>query len=52
MQINKCSMKKYDPEVIINSLSLFSVCSMKLFGFDKRRAYFGTLLNFPKGFIQ
>ena len=24
MQINKCSMKKYDPEVIIDSLSLFS----------------------------
>lgn len=39
MQINKCSMKKYDPEVIIDSLSLFSVCCTVLV-IDKRRAHF------------
>lgn len=42
MQINKCSMKKYDPEVIIDSLSLFSVCCTVLFT-GKRRAHFSPL---------
>ena len=39
MQINKCSMKKYDPEVIIDSLSLFSVCCTVLVT-GKRRVHF------------
>lgn len=42
MQINKCSMKKYDPEVIIDSLSLFSVCCTVLVT-GKRRAHFSSL---------
>ena len=44
MQINKCSMKKYDPEVIIDSLSLFSVCCTVLVT-GKRRAHFSRHLQ-------
>ena len=50
MQINKCSMKKYDPEVIIDSLSLFSVCCTVLVT-GKRRAHFGAVLYAQKGII-
>lgn len=43
MQINKCSMKKYDPEVIIDSLSLFSVCCTVSRHWQKKGTFFSSL---------
>ena len=50
MQINKCSMKKYDPEVIIDSLSLFSVCCTVSRHWQKK-GLFRDCLNAQKGII-